>query len=95
MGFVLSVGVETISFACREMMAMGKPVLVSDYAGLSENIDNNQDGWIVQKRSINQILEFLQKIDKLNLTQFSQSANKKARQEFGLDKFINKTIQVY
>ena len=94
-GFVLSIGVETISFACREMMAMGKPVLVSDYAGLAENIDNNQDGWVVQSNSSDKILEFLQYIDQLNLNQFSALAEKKARQEFGLELFLNKTIQVY
>jgi len=94
-GFVLSIGVETISFACREMMAMGKPVLVSDYAGLSENINNNQDGWIIQQKSTSQIQGFLQKIKELDLNQYSNLANQKARQDFGLDKFINKTIQVY
>ncbi len=49
-GFVLSWDVETISFACREMMAMGKPVLVSDYAGLPENIRQGEDGWVVPAR---------------------------------------------
>src|SRR3546814_3136529 len=34
-GFVLSSEVETISFACREMMAMGVPVLVRDSGGFS------------------------------------------------------------
>lgn len=94
-GFVLSIGVETISFACREMMAMGKPVLVSDYAGLSENIDNNQDGWIIQQKSTSQIQEFLQKIKELDLDQSSNSANKKAKQEFGLKHFIGKTLEIY
>ena len=94
-GFVLSIGVETISFACREMMAMGKPVLVSDYAGLSENINNNQDGWIVEQNSSGQIQKFLQKVEELDLSRLSNSANKKARQNFGLYKFINKTIKVY
>jgi len=94
-GFVLSIGVETISFACREMMAMGRPVLVSDYAGLSENIDNNQDGWVVVQKSVSQIQKFLQKIKRLDLIEFSNSANKKSKQEFGLKHFINKTIEIY
>jgi len=94
-GFVLSIGVETISFACREMMAMGKPVLVSDYAGLSENINNNQDGWIVKKEPISQIQKFLQRVERLDLNQFSQSANKKSKQEFGLKHFIDKTLEIY
>jgi glycosyltransferase involved in cell wall biosynthesis len=94
-GFVLSIGVETISFACREMMTMGKPVLVSDYAGLSENINNNQDGWIVKQKSTIQTQNFLQRVERLDLNQFSQSANKKSKQEFGLKIFIDKTLEIY
>ena len=94
-GFVLSIGVETISFACREMMAMGKPVLVSDYAGLSENINNNQNGWVVKQKSSGQIQKFLQKIEDLDLSKFSNSANKKSKQEFGLKHFIDKTLEIY
>lgn len=37
-GFVLSDDCETISFACREMMAAGLPVIVSDFGGTKENL---------------------------------------------------------
>ena len=94
-GFVLSIGVETISFACREMMAMGKPVLVSDYAGLSENITHHHDGWIVQQKSTSQIQEFLQKIKALDLNQYSDLAKQKAEKEFELKDFFDKTIKLY
>ena len=94
-GFVLSIGVETISFACREMMSMGKSVLVSNYAGLPENIINNQNGWVVKKKSSNQVHKFLQKINELDLQQYAYMAKQKANQEFGLAKFINSTIDLY
>ena len=94
-GFVLSIGVETISFACREMMAMGKPVLVSDYAGLSENINNNQDGWIIKQKSTDEAQEFLQKIEKLDLVNFSKLAIQKSGEKFGLRYFLDKTIELY
>ena len=45
--FVLSSRLETISFACREMMAMGLPVVVSDVGGLPENVEDGVDGWVV------------------------------------------------
>lgn len=51
-GFVLSWRVETISFACREMMAMGVPVIVSDHGGLPENITSGEHGWIVERRNL-------------------------------------------
>lgn len=94
-GFVLSIGVETISFACREMMAMGKPTLVSDYAGLSENIDENQKEWIVKQGSAEQIQVFLQQIEGLNLNGLSDSTQQKAKSEFGLEGFLSKTIASY
>ena len=43
----LSSRLETISFACREMMAMGLPVVVSDVGGLPENVEDGVDGWVV------------------------------------------------
>ena len=47
-GFVLSSRLETISFACREMMAAGRPVIVSDTGGLAENV--TEGGKDVYKR---------------------------------------------
>jgi glycosyltransferase involved in cell wall biosynthesis len=77
------------------MMAMGKPVLVSNVGGLPENINNNQNGWVVQQGSSNQIQEFLQRVDGLDLSHFSKSAIQKAEREFGLKYFFDKTIKLY
>ena len=43
-GYVLSDAIETLSFAAREMMAMGKPLISSSYGGLSENILDGKNG---------------------------------------------------
>jgi len=94
-GFVLSISVETISFACREMMAMGKPILVSDYAGLPENITNNHDGWIVNAGSSIQTISAIKHIKSLDLSSFSDAAKQKSTQEFGLDIFLDKTLKIY
>ena len=93
-GFVLSIGVETISFACREMMAMGKPVLASDYAGLPENIIDNQDGWITTG-SANKVYEKLKQIIGFNLDQYADCATQKAKQSFGLENFVRTTTNIY
>lgn len=96
-GFVLSYGIETISYACREMMSMGKPVLVSDYAGLPENIDDGINGWIVKTYDVSSIFsklkEILRNIE--GLDRFSLSARKKAEKYFGLKKFIDETYTCY
>lgn len=96
-GFVLSHAVETISFACREMMAMGKPVIVTNYAGLPENIAPHVDGWIVQPQSSPQIAhclsEILQKRDAL--AAMGAAARRHSELAFGLDRFIAGTEAVY
>lgn len=96
-GFVLSYAVETISFACREMMAMGKPVLVSDYAGLPENIDDGVDGWIANTRDIADIAKRLRALlaAREQLPAMGAAARAKAEAEFGIDHFIAGTEAAY
>lgn len=96
-GFVLSWDVETISFACREMMAMEKPVLVSDYAGLPENIRQGEDGWVVPARDRGAIADALRGLvetrDRLPAMGFAARAHAEA--EFGLERFIDATEAFY
>jgi glycosyltransferase involved in cell wall biosynthesis len=96
-GFVLSYDVETISFACREMMAMGKPVLVTDYAGLPENIEPGRDGWIVPPRDIAAIAAAVQRMleQRDALAAMGEAARERALREFGLPRFIALTEAVY
>lgn len=94
-GFVLSDSVETISFACREMMAMGVPTMVSDYAGLPENITDNKDGWIIPKATSQSLVSFLPKLASMDLTSFKNAARKKAIQAFGVNRFVDQTEACY
>lgn len=96
-GFVLSYEVETISFACREMMAMAKPVLVSDYAGLPENIDAGIDGWIVPARDRAAIARALAGLldARDRLPAMGAAARAKAEREFGLHTFVDATEAAY
>jgi len=93
--FVLSTNTETISFACREMMSMGRAVLVSDYAGLPENVTHQEDGWIVKSNSVREIVKFIRYLPEVDLEKLSQNAYKKAQNEFGSEKFIEKTLSIY
>jgi len=96
-GFVLSWGVETISFACREMMAMGKPVLVSEYAGLPENIRVDTDGWLVPPRDPPAIAQMLQRLlqQRNGLPAMGAAARQHAEEAFGLPRFVERTEAVY
>ena len=96
-GFVLSWDVETISFACREMMAMGKPVLVSDYAGLPENVRPGEDGWVVPVRDREAIAVQVRRLlaERDRLPSMGRAARVHAEAEFGLAAFIDRTEAVY
>ncbi|MDQ8039970.1 MAG: glycosyltransferase family 4 protein [Rickettsiella sp.] len=95
-GFVLSNTQETISFACREMMAMGLPVIISNYGGLPENITPNVDGWVVPVNDIPALTQCLKIIlQEKNLTQMGQHAREKAVKNFDKAMFIQETLKLY
>jgi len=96
-GFVMSWDVETISFACREMMAMGKPVLVSDYAGLPENIVPGDDGWVVKARDREAIAGALRALlrQREALPGMGEAARRHAIADFGMARFVDATDAVY
>ncbi|MBO9357269.1 glycosyltransferase [Bordetella petrii] len=96
-GFVLSTRVETISFACREMMAMGKPVIVTDYAGLPENIDPGRDGWVVPPARPDALADLLRDMARgaCDLPEMGRAARRKSEASFGLQRFLDSTEQVY
>ncbi|WP_458070881.1 glycosyltransferase family 4 protein [Rhodanobacter sp. BL-MT-08] len=96
-GFVLSWDVETISFACREMMAMGKPVLVSEYAGLPENIRPEVDGWLVPPRDHRAMAARLQRLleRRTDLPRMGAAAREHAQSDFGLERFVARTEAAY
>jgi glycosyltransferase involved in cell wall biosynthesis len=97
-GFVLSDDCDTISFACREMMACGLPVMVSDFGGLPENIDNGINGWITPVADVIYLKNLIFEIMSLpheKLQQLSLKAKEKAINEFNLNSMLDKTYKVY
>jgi len=96
LGFILSYK-EALSFSCREMMAMGLPVLVTKVGGLPESVREGQEGWIVppgNPESIKDILlEVLSNPDRLS--SMGTRARGRAEREFGLNDFIRSTMAIY
>jgi L-malate glycosyltransferase len=96
LGFVLSYH-EALSFACREKMAMGLPVLVTQVGGLPENVCHDREGWIVPVRSPESIKEVLLKIlaNPTRLSVMGAQARARAEHDFNLNDFIRSTMAVY
>jgi len=96
-GFVLSSRLETISFACREMMASGKPVIVSKIGGLTENVTDGRNGWVVPPGSVSSVVKVVSEILKNRdaVAQMGIDARKTAQREFSLAQFVGRTEEVY
>ena len=96
-GFVISHATEAISFACREMMCMGKPVLITNYSGLPENVRDGVDGWIVPVHGhaamADKLRWMLQHRDQL--PRMGAAAHAHAVAEFGMDRFIDSIVAAY
>lgn len=95
-GFVLSYR-EALSFACREIMGLGLPALVSDAGGLPENVTDGVDGWIVPTRDIPAMtakLRFM--LDNPEaVRQMGQKARETSLRDFNLERFAAATVDVY
>lgn len=96
-GFVLSSGVETISFACREMMSTGVPVIVSEFSGLVENVEHGVDGWIVPIKSPEAVASILKHVllNRNRLIPMRSAARDRAVSSFSLGDFLSSTESVY
>ena len=95
-GFVLSYH-EALSFACREKMALGLPVLVTQAGGLPENVFHDREGWIVPVRSPESIKAVLLNIlaNPARLSVVGAQARARAERDFNLKEFIRATMAVY
>ncbi|MGY6271064.1 glycosyltransferase [Achromobacter denitrificans] len=95
-GFVLSYR-EALSFACREIMGLGLPALVSDAGGLPENVTDGVDGWIVPVRDVPAMTARLRFM--LDHPEAMRAMGAKAREtavrDFNLHRFAAATVDVY
>ncbi|MFU8797577.1 MAG: glycosyltransferase [Gammaproteobacteria bacterium] len=79
-----------------EMMSMGLPIIVSDYAGLPENIDTEKNGWIIPIKNVDALKACMMKImTKADVAKMGANAREKAIQLFSNDAFIKNTVAFY
>ncbi|WP_175767591.1 glycosyltransferase family 4 protein [Burkholderia cenocepacia] len=94
--FVLSYH-ESLSFACREAMSMGRAVIVTDVGGLPENVDDRVDGWIVPPGTPDAIAAVLREIaaHPERVPEMGLAAQARSEREFSFARFIDETSLVY
>jgi glycosyltransferase involved in cell wall biosynthesis len=97
-GFILSDRIETISYASREMLSMGKPLISSSYSGLKENIIDGENGILVKPNSVEETYEamrFFLELKKDKYREFAKKARGFAKKRFGVRRQIDKHHTLY
>jgi len=97
-GFILSDSAETISFAAREMLAMGKPLLSSSFSGLKENVNDGFNGLLTKPGSVDEIEAAMRRfleMSKTKLESLSVNARQFAEEKFDYKNQIENHMLVY
>ena len=96
--FLLSDVVESASFAAREMMAMGSPMICSGYSGLLEVVDEGVTGFITRVGDVSAVAfaaESFLNMQPERLQQFRRAAREKAIRCFSQELLTQKTCAAY
>ena len=97
-GFVLSDSIETISFAAREMMAMGKPLISSSFSGLKENVVQGVNGLLTEPGNVAEVASAMKKFLEMSPDErrsYSVSARSFAEEKFDINIQQNLHSDVY
>lgn len=97
-GFLLSEAIEAVSFAARELMAMGKPLVSSNYAGLVENVDDGLNGRLVEcgdAESVAEAIDWFLRLSPERFAEVGRNARLKAERVFNVEKQIDGLRRFY
>jgi glycosyltransferase involved in cell wall biosynthesis len=97
-GFLLSEAIEAVSFAARELMAMGKPLISSNYAGLVENVDDELNGRLVNcgdAEGVADAIDWFLGLSSERFAEVGRNARLKAERVFTVDKQIDGLRRFY
>ncbi len=89
-------GTDETCRAVREAMAVGRPVIGSERGIIPEIIDDNINGLIVKDTPAELARAFIRLArDRELLESFSQAALRKAQEQFDLETYTDKVMQIY
>ena len=98
LGFVLSDSIETSSYAAKEMMAMGVPLICSRYSGLPENVEEGKTGFLVAPGNVDEVRERAEHFIGLSPAarkEFRVCSREKAVREFSRQSQMDLVAQAY
>jgi glycosyltransferase involved in cell wall biosynthesis len=92
-----SIDCDTSSFSLKEQMAAEKPVIASNYGGLTEIITNGQEGWIVPAGTVEQLALAIRRLleDRETANRMGKTGRERVRKDFTVQVFAEKTVEAY
>lgn len=97
-GVLTSIGCDTSSFSLKEEMAEEKPIIASDYGGLTEIVADGVEGLVVPAGQVAPVAEALRKLLRMTpeaRATMGQAGRARVLREFTLQVFAERTEAVY
>jgi glycosyltransferase involved in cell wall biosynthesis len=97
MGVQPSIGIDTSSYAIKEMMAMEKPLVCSSYGGLKEINEDGVTGFVVPPKDSDALRERIADLcrSKELRERMGKAARKRVEQEFTVQISVEETLKIY
>jgi glycosyltransferase involved in cell wall biosynthesis len=98
LGFVLSESIETSSYAAKEMMAMGIPLVCTRFSGLPENVDEGKSGFLIAPGDVGELQKCVTAFLDLTAAQraeFHAHSREKAVKEFSRQRQMESLARAY
>ena len=93
---VPSIEPEPFGLVAVEAMLASKPVVASNHGGLTEIIDHQQTGFLIEPNNIQELINAIEKLinDKKLRLDMGQKGYKRAAEEFSIQKHVSKIEKV-
>ena len=92
-----SIYCDTSSFSLKEQMAAGKPVVASDYGGLTEIVSDGVEGFVVPAGTVEPLAEALRKLYGAPVLRrrMGEAGRQRVLREFTIEEFAKRTVAGY
>lgn len=93
---IVSDAVETFSIAALEAMALGKPIVVSDIGGASEQVEHGENGFLFPRGDIRCLADHLCSLsNRVQQERFGGRAREIVERRFGVNKMIREYSRLF
>lgn len=97
LGIQPSIDCDTSSFSLKEMMAAEKPVIASDYGGLTEIVDDGSEGLVVPAGTVDPLARAIESLaaDANRRIEMGKKGRERVLRDFTIEVFAARTVAAY